>query len=211
MSLANIAISIPENIWIAKVSTEYPEVTFRVISTQYNDDTVTGLLEIEGVDVVAVLAEANKAAEITHLDLLWDDGAKTVVQFETTNPVLLRPVSQVGVPLQTPFVITDGIASWEVSTSDAKLSALTDALDELGITYTVESVRSFNELMDGALLTDRQQEALLTAFEAGYYDTPRGASQSVVADALGITKATCSDLLHRAEGKLVEQYIRSDT
>lgn len=65
--------------------------------------------------------------------------------------------------------------------------------------------------MDGALLTDRQQEALLTAFEAGYYDTPRGASQSVVADALGITKATCSDLLHRAEGKLVEQYIRSDT
>jgi len=210
MPLAKIAISIPESMWIANASTEHSEVTFRVISTQYDDGTATGLFEIEGGDVVEVLAGANDAPEITGLDLLWNDGSKTVVQFETDNPALLRPVSRAGVPLRTPFVIADGVASWEVSTSDAKLSDLTDELDELGIAYDVESVTSFDDSGDDALLTPRQREALSTAFEAGYYDTPRGATQAEVAESLGITKATCSDLLHRAEGKLVERYIDPD-
>ena len=210
MPLAKIAISIPESMWIANASTEHSEVTFRVISTQYDDGTATGLFEIEGGDVVEVLAGANDAPEITGLDLLWNDGSKTVVQFETDNPALLRPVSRAGVPLRTPFVIADGVASWEVSTSDAKLSDLTGELDELGIAYDVESVTSFDDSGDDALLTPRQREALSTAFEAGYYDTPRGATQAEVAESLGITKATCSDLLHRAEGKLVERYIDPD-
>ncbi|MFQ3284794.1 MAG: putative DNA binding protein [Natronomonas sp.] len=210
MPLAKIAVSIPAEMWIANASAEHPEVTFRVISTQYDDGTATGLFEIEGGDVVEVLAGANDAPEITGLDLLWNDGSKTVVQLETDKPALLRPVSRAGVPLRTPFVIADGVASWEVSASDDKLSALTDELDELGITYDVESVQSFPNPDEDPLLTPRQREALATAFEAGYYDTPREATQAAVAGSLGITKATCSDLLHRAEGKLVERCIDPD-
>ncbi len=208
--LATITITVPEEMWIAEASTACPDATFRVVSTQYDDGTATGLFEIEGDDIVAVLAGANDASEITGIDLLWNDDVKTVVQIETDNPLLLRPASHVGVPVRTPFVISDGVASWEVFTSEEKLSDLTDELDALGISYDVESVRAFSDSRDDAVLTPRQQEVLSVASEAGYYDTPREASLTEVAESLGITKATCSDLLHRAEGKIIGRYIDRD-
>jgi predicted DNA binding protein len=209
MPLAKITITIPETMWIADASTAYPDVTFRVISTQYDDGTATGLFEIEGDDVLQILARANEKNDITGMDLLWKNAEKTVVQIETDNPLLLLPVSRVGVPLKTPFVISDGVASWEVFTSHSKLSELADEFDELGITYDLESVQEFDAVEDDAILTARQREVLSTAFEAGYYDTPREASLTEVAESLDVTKSTCSDILHRAEGKIIERYIDS--
>ncbi len=209
MPLAKITITIPETMWIADASTAYPDVTFRVISTQYDDGTATGLFEIEGDDVLQILARANEKNDITGMDLLWKNAEKTVVQIETDNPLLLLPVSRVGVPLKTPFVISDGVASWEVFTSHSKLSELADEFDELGITYDLESVQEFDAAEDDAILTARQREVLSTAFEAGYYDTPREASLTEVAESLDVTKSTCSDILHRAEGKIIERYIDS--
>jgi predicted DNA binding protein len=209
MPLAKITITIPETMWIADASTAYPDVTFRVISTQYDDGTATGLFEIEGDDVLQILARANEKNDITGMDLLWKNAEKTVVQIETDNPLLLLPVSRVGVPLKTPFVISDGVASWEVFTSHSKLSELADEFDELGIPYDLESVQEFDAVEDDAILTARQREVLSTAFEAGYYDTPREASLTEVAESLDVTKSTCSDILHRAEGKIIERYIDS--
>jgi len=209
MPLAKITITIPETMWIAVASTAYPDVTFRVISTQYDDGTATGLFEIEGDDVLQILARANEKNDITGMDLLWKNAEKTVVQIETDNPLLLLPVSRVGVPLKTPFVISDGVASWEVFTSHSKLSELADEFDELGIPYDLESVQEFDAVEDDAILTARQREVLSTAFEAGYYDTPREASLTEVAESLDVTKSTCSDILHRAEGKIIERYIDS--
>jgi predicted DNA binding protein len=207
MPLAKISITIPETMWIAEASAAYPDVTFRVISTQYDDGTATGLFEMEGENVVQILTLANEKNDITGMDLLWKNAQKTVVQIETDNPLLLLPVSRVGVPLKTPFLISDGVASWEVSTSHSKLSELADEFDELGITYDVESVREFDAAENDAILTARQREVLSTAFEAGYYDTPREASLTEVAESLDVTKSTCSDILHRAEGKIIERYI----
>ena len=209
MPLAKITITIPETMWIADASTAYPDVTFRVISTQYDDGTATGLFEIEGDDVLQILARANEKNDITGMDLLWKNAEKTVVQIETDNPLLLLPVSRVGVPLKTPFVISDGVASWEVFTSHSKLSELADEFDELGIPYDLESVQEFDAVEDDAILTARQREVLSTAFEAGYYDTPREASLTEVAESLDVTKSTCSDILHIAEGKISERYIDS--
>lgn len=57
------------------------------------------------------------------------------------------------------------------------------------------------------VLTDRQREALSLAAAMGYYATPRESTLTEVADALGVAKSTASDLLHRAEGAVVERYL----
>lgn len=54
-----------------------------------------------------------------------------------------------------------------------------------------------------AHLTDRQREVLRTAFEAGYYEWPRGCTGEEVAAELGITSATFSELVHAAERNLL--------
>lgn len=207
MPLAKIAIQVPETMWIADVSSEYPDVTFRVMSTQYDDGTATGLFEIEGDNVVQILSRATEAKDITGIELLWKNVEKSVILVETDNPLLLLPVSRVGVPLKTPFSISNGVASWEIFTSHSRLSELTDEFDDLGITYDIESIQEFDAAGNDSILTARQQEVLSDAFEAGYYDTPRKASLTQVATSLDITKSTCSDILHRAEGKIIERYL----
>lgn len=52
-------------------------------------------------------------------------------------------------------------------------------------------------------LTDRQREVLCTAYEAGFYDQPRGATAGAVADELEISGATFSQHRRTAERKLV--------
>lgn len=57
-------------------------------------------------------------------------------------------------------------------------------------------------------LTPKQQEALITAWEMGYYDSPREASTEAVADELDITPQSLSDRLRRAEYTLVGNTLR---
>ncbi|MFC6874642.1 helix-turn-helix domain-containing protein [Halobellus marinus] len=52
-------------------------------------------------------------------------------------------------------------------------------------------------------LSDRQQEALQTAVELGYYDTPREDTHADVADELGCAPNTASEHLQKGEAKLV--------
>ncbi|MFC7137033.1 helix-turn-helix domain-containing protein [Halobaculum litoreum] len=55
----------------------------------------------------------------------------------------------------------------------------------------------------GDALTDRQREALATAVDLGYYDTPRGATIADVAAALGRSRSTVGEHLQRAEATVI--------
>lgn len=54
-------------------------------------------------------------------------------------------------------------------------------------------------------LTERQTEALKTAFEMGFYEVPRKVSTEDVAAELGIDSATLSEHLQRAERNVLRQ------
>jgi predicted DNA binding protein len=53
------------------------------------------------------------------------------------------------------------------------------------------------------VLTDRQQEALLTAHELGYFEVPRSATLSDVAAELDVSPPSCSERLRRAQHALI--------
>lgn len=52
-------------------------------------------------------------------------------------------------------------------------------------------------------LSERQREALRTAWEVGYYDVPRRSGIETVADELDCAVSTASELLRRGESRLV--------
>ena len=60
-------------------------------------------------------------------------------------------------------------------------------------------------------LTDAQREALLAAYEAGYFDVPRTTPQSDVAEALDISTQSLSERLRRATAALVEATLAEAT
>lgn len=203
MPNAKLRVSIPDAAWIHDVSTEYPDAVLRVIGVLSSDESGIALLEIRTPDPVPMITHIEQRDDVTDFELLWKHDETTIVQIETTDPLLLVPVLKAGVPLRTPFEVVDRSAVWEVTTSSERLSELGERLDGAGIGYDIEYVRSEPSNPADRLLTDRQREVLLTAATQGYYDTPRGSTLTEVSESLGISKATGSDVLHRAEGTVL--------
>lgn len=57
----------------------------------------------------------------------------------------------------------------------------------------------------GDALTDRQREALRTAYEMGYFEIPRGTSLEAIATELGVSASSVSERLRRAQTQLIEE------
>lgn len=206
MPTTKLSISAPPDTWVHAVSTAHPETTIRVVTALVGERNGVALVELRTPDPLAPIGAMEDRDDVTSLDLLWTHEAETLVQVRTVGAPLLLPLWQAGVPVQLPFAIKDGTATWEVTTSSDRLSDLGTRLDEAGVDYHIEYVQDVGTGRADRLLTDRQQEVLLAARDAGYYATPREATLTEVAGHLGVSKATASDVLHRAEGSIVEWF-----
>jgi hypothetical protein len=205
MPQARLRIDLPEGTWIRDVSIAHPETEFRVLAVMPDGDRGVGLVEIGGPDIAAVVADMGEHHSLVGVDPLRASGDECLVEFETTEPLLLLPIQQSGVPLELPLTIDDGTAVVDLTASRERLSSLRDRLDALGLAFEVEYVKQVMNATD--LLTETQRELLVTAVEAGYYDTPRRSTLTDLADELGMAKSTVSETLHRGEERVVKQFV----
>ncbi|MFB6132834.1 MAG: helix-turn-helix domain-containing protein [Halanaeroarchaeum sp.] len=205
MPRATLTITVPESVWIGAISSSHPETRFRILSALPGDETGVGLVEVTGPDLTAVLDAVEGSADVRELKVLKRHEDTALVQFETTDPMLLFPIMSSGIPLEMPFDLIEGKAVWEVTTSQDRLSELGDQLDAFGIQFTVEAIRY--QLQTDQLLTERQRSLVERAYELGYYDTPRECTLTELAEDVGLAKSTCSETLHRAEGKIVGEFV----
>jgi predicted DNA binding protein len=79
------------------------------------------------------------------------------------------------------------------------------ALDELGCDVECRSISTFDGGEDSLRpgLSSDQHEALVAAFEAGYYDIPRDVTLEELADELGISHQALSERFRRAYEGLI--------
>jgi len=204
MARAQLTIDLPEDVWISRISTAHPDTMFRVLAAFPNDDTGVALLELTGANVVESLRGMHEAESVVDLEPLERDDDSVLVQFETDEPLLLTSMQAAGLPLEPPVEVTDGKASLEVVAPHAKLSALRDQLDAFGMDFEVGYLYESGD--SERLLTPRQQELLVEAIEAGYYDTPRDCTLTDLADRVDTAKSTLSETLHRAEETAIKQF-----
>ena len=208
MPRATLTITVPERVWIGVISREHPDARFRILSALPGEETGVGLVEVSAPNVQAVVDAIETEDEVTQLNLLRRHEDTALVQFETTEPTLLFPIVSSGIPLEMPFDIVNGKAVWEVTTSQDRLSELGEQLDAFDIRFTVEQIRY--QLQTEELLTERQRSLVDRAIEMGYYDTPRQCTLTELAEAADLAKSTCSETLHRAEGKIIKEFRSED-
>ena len=204
MPRATLTITVPESVWIGEISREFTDTRIRILSALPGEETGVGLVEVTSTDLPSIIEAFDDAADVEQLNLLKRHEDAAMLQFETTDPMLLFPIMSSGIPLEMPFDIVDGEAVWDVTTSQDRLSELGEQLDAFGIQYTVEEVRYHLETEE--LLTDRQETLVDRALELGYYDTPRTCTLTELADDVDLAKSTCSETLHRAEGKIIREF-----
>lgn len=205
MPRADLSITLPDAVWVGRLSRQHPGITFRVLSAMPAGETGVGLVEIVGEPLADVLEAIAGSEDVERVDVLQRVEDRAVVQFETSEPMLLFSVRESGAPLDLPMEIRDGEAAMEITASSDRISALGRQLDAFGLRYDLERIYRSPDSPD--LLTERQRDLLVAAIDRGYYDTPRECTLTELAEATGRAKSTVSETLHRAEGKVLKEFV----
>lgn len=205
MPQARLHVTLPEHVWVGEVSSQYPDVRFRVLAAlSSDDDSGVGLLELEGDDLPATVGAIERDAGVSSVELLESSPDSVLLQFSTTQPLLLLTMREAGIPLELPIVIEAGTATVDVTAPHEQLSALKTQFEMVGVDFEVAYL--YETTATERLLTERQEEIVASAIEQGYYDTPRTCTLTELAMELDVAKSTLSETLHRAEGRIIKQF-----
>ena len=208
MPRATLSLQIPEQVWVSSLSKQYPDAEFTVLAAMPADDTGVGLVEVSAADVEPIVTAIDDHESVTSVTVLEAQPDRTLIQFETTEPLLILSLSEAGIPLELPITITDGEVTVELAAPREKLSELGTLLESFGIQFDLLSITQSIDTQ--SLLTDDQYDLLEEAVERGYYDTPRTCTLTDLAEAVGLAKSTTSEKLHRAEGTVLKKYVGGD-
>lgn len=168
-------------------------------------DALTALFYVEG-DIEPYREAIHGVDTIERFDLtpVGDDAFYTYVEEERRDvdqawmQAFARPSLIVVPPVE---YTSDGATLFNVVGSADDLQGLVaDIPNE--IIVSVDRIGEYDERHaagTGPALTDRQQEAVIAALDAGYYDRPRRGSLADLADRLDCATGTVSELLRRAE------------
>ncbi|MFC7324283.1 helix-turn-helix domain-containing protein [Halorubrum rutilum] len=205
MPQARLLVDLPDGPWIADVSREFPDAGFRVLTAVPGEEAGFALVRVTARDVDAVLSAMGSHDALTSVSVMAREEGVATVRIETDAPLLLLAAKRSGLPIEMPLDIEDGVAEVEVTGEHERVAEMGRRLSELGLSFEVERVR---QRVDPArLLTDRQRELLLAAVDLGYYDVPREATLTEVAEHVGIAKSTCSETLQRVERTVVREFV----
>lgn len=107
--------------------------------------------------------------------------------------------------LEPPFRFTErGVRVTVAGEQESLQRAFNDVTDRIAVDVEWMGGYSPDRADTIGRLTDRQHEALSTAHELGYYETPRQVSFEKVATELDCASSTANELLRRAESKIID-------
>lgn len=194
----------------AELSTMFPEDEYRFLASRYGEDEVTTFFEAETQNQEAVIQFIDESSGISSYEVLHVDEHGLVIELVTPwTPAPVRTALDAGVLPDDPMDIRDGWVIAEITTSQERLSRFKDEMENAGLTYEVEWVTQSRDPTE--LLTGRQQRVITEALKHGYYDSPRGCSLTELATSLSTSKSTVSGVLHRAEGRIIKEFIDEPT
>lgn len=169
-----------------------------------------------GGAVIEFIADADLAVP-DEVDSVFDYGPKTAYRFEA---VLAE---------DSPFAVLDrhGLPATELTIRDGRLLVTFHATDLPTLRSVLDAFRESSPDMevlrllqsssipeesdlvtvDRSDLTERQREVLTAAYDAGYFDHPKGANAGEVAESLGIDRSTFSEHIAAAQRKLLSSLL----
>ncbi|WP_276259534.1 helix-turn-helix domain-containing protein [Haloglomus litoreum] len=200
---AELAVQGPSNCPVATVSERAPvtEVTWGQAG-----ETAVEEFRVDGAD--------DDAAAVADAEPMLDVGDERVYQFERDpdGACACEVVEGLGTPVADvraesgTLVLTLHLPS--VERLRAVVAELDAVAEEVTVRYLVHAAAdgetgADRTVVDRGQLTDRQREVLRTAYEMGYFEYPRGANATEVAEALDIGLSALAEHLAAAQGKLL--------
>ena len=106
-----------------------------------------------------------------------------------------------------PVEIKKGRMKWLLITDDNRtIGKISDKLEEEGYDVKIERITTFE---GKNILTERQEEVIREAFSSGYFDYPKRTGSQKLANRLGISVSTLSEIMRAAHRRILAEYLHS--
>jgi predicted DNA binding protein len=103
----------------------------------------------------------------------------------------------------------DGTVEWTLAFN--KREALTELLDRMKNEQVDVKILKLSSVADVESLTSHQRSLVETALEEGFFDYPRRITLRELSKKMGISASTASEVLRRAERKILSSYQTHET
>jgi len=178
----------------------------------FNDHAMSLLIEIEGERAKEMIHQLKQSSGIRRVFSAKGDSKKTLVMIvQDSTPYCISAHESGAFCVTCPFRTESGASGkegrWKLLMNDAEaLKTVSNSLAQRGISMTVKDV---SHAFHDELLTDRQKEIMEIAYRGGYFEFPRKNDLTEIAAELSIRPSTLSEILRRAEAKIVKHYIET--
>ncbi|MFP4529736.1 MAG: bacterio-opsin activator domain-containing protein [Halodesulfurarchaeum sp.] len=184
-------------------------------------DTLVQYFTLSGVQQQAVETFVAAASELGEVEVVSEEDGELHCRFTVRDSTVARPIGDLGGDLRH-IEARDGVAQLKIHLSPN--ADVRTAIEELKQSHeSVEllarrdterpapTTQEFRTAIERSL-TDRQREALHTAFIGGFFEWPRRSTGEEIARTMDISQSTFLQHLRAAQQKLLEVVLdRSDT
>ena len=204
---AVLNIRIPE-LWVTPLTEKYDaEVSCQIgghssktgwgiVTIRGNDDTIDKMVEEIKIhpSVGKVQIKDRKIGVVSLLvDVVRCRACKVLI---TSKAFMVYPVD-----------IRKGRMKWLLITDTNKtVGKLSEALEQVDCDVKIDRI---TPLGDKGVLTDRQEEIIQAAFASGYFDFPRKIGSSKLAEQLGVSVSTLSEVMRAAQRRIFAEYLKT--
>ena len=188
-------------------------------TTPSSEGAIIEYVTIRDVDPDAVIEFADSSPALGGVRLVTTDETEALFRFEVTDSLVAEPLGEYGADCKA-ITASDGRAritahlsrNADVRAFLAALKAKHDDVELLARRETERPAVTTQEISSAIeeQLTDRQREALQTAFVGGFFEWPRRSSGEEIANIMGINQSTFLQHLRAAERKLLGVLIETE-
>ncbi|ELY65693.1 helix-turn-helix domain-containing protein [Natrinema versiforme] len=183
-----------------------PEVTIRMERLLPQEDLIIPYFWVRGAAAEDIEAAFEAHAGLATIELIDSVNEEYLMRAEWVPEYfgILSALAETNVSVLSGVGTKDG---WDFEVRGENREAISEFRTECqtnGIPIEITAVHRLLPIQgDDYELTDTQREALVLAYEQGYFDSPREASLEDIAAEIGITQQSLSSRLRRGHRRLI--------
>jgi predicted DNA binding protein len=215
----------------------HPELSSHTVSCRATEDTMWRVDEVTGPEpaleaydtAVDQLSRCSNLRGMGGCDVDWE---YELLDATATSRVIYSRQSEGGGCRSIPYLVAARVGDgallqaeqqgheyiWRIlADDDVAMSAVYEAIDanlreglDIEFEYVERVLNWSDRRTDGAVLSEKQREALALAAEHGYYEQPRRNSLQEIARLADIPTSTLQYRVNRAEGNLVTAFLNDE-
>jgi predicted DNA binding protein len=204
---AVLNIRIPE-LWVTSVTEKYDaEVTCQIGG--HSTKTGWGMVTIKGDEEIVdrIVGEIRAHASVGRVVVKQRQLGTASLLVDVVRCRACRVLITSKAFMVYPVEIKKGRMKWLLITDSNKtVGKLMEALERVDCDVKLERI---TQLSNHGVLTERQEEIVQAAFTSGYFDFPRKIGSQKLANKLGVSVSTLSEVMRAAQRRIFAEYLQT--